>query len=182
MNEAMDMVNEATLIKNAQQGDAQALEELWNRFTPKLFGYLINLTKNRQLAEDLLQNTWLKAIAALPNYQARGVGLGGWLFTIAKNECRQHWRQPASTKEVPLDESIHDQSTHMKNNLETKLFVEKILADLSDDDQEILRLRYIADLPIADIAQVLNLNFVTVRVRVHRAITRARTVLKSQTL
>ncbi len=67
-----------------------------------------------------------------------------------------------------------------REGLEDKILTDQILFNLSEDDREILRLRYIADLPLSDIARVLNLNFVTVRVRVHRALARARAALDSQ--
>jgi RNA polymerase sigma factor (sigma-70 family) len=54
---------------------------------------------------------------------------------------------------------------------------EQVLATLGEEDREILRLRYIADLSVKDIASVMQLNFVTVRVRIHRALARARVAL-----
>lgn len=176
----MSYSDELALITKIQQGDKQALGKLWDIFTPKLFGYLVNTLKDRALAEDLLQSTWLNAIKALPRFEPRGMSVGGWLFAIAKNECRQHWRK--DNREVPLDLTVHDTAQNKSNELVTKLAVEKILATLSTDDQEILRLRYIADLPTTDIAKLLNLNFATVRVRIHRAISRARKSLITQNL
>ena len=77
---------------------------------------------------------------------------------------------------------MHDRRQSESTNMHDKLDVEKLLATLSEDDREILRLRYIADLPTADIAKILHLNFVTARVRIHRAIAHARAATMSQTL
>lgn len=167
------------LIKKAQDGGREALSQLWDKITPKLFGYLINTLKNRQLAEDLLQTTWLKAIAALPKFQDRGNGMEAWLFAIARNECRQHWRK--GEREVPLDNSAYDVPDTRKEGTEQQILVEQLLNKLPEDDRELLRLRYIADLPITDIARILNINFVAVRVRLHRALKRARAAYNPQT-
>ena len=51
----MDQQQELTLVKRAQSGDKEALGMLWDALTPKLFGYLVNVTRNKTLAEDLLQ-------------------------------------------------------------------------------------------------------------------------------
>lgn len=171
---------ERVLIRKIQSGDRQALTGLWDEFTPKLFGYLVNITHDQVLAEDLLQTTWLKALTALPNYQSQGTSIGGWLFAIARNECRQHWR--TAGREVPLDPVAHDMAAPNNEDLETKLAIEKVFSVLPEDDREILRLRYLADLPVADIANLLRLNFVAVRVRLHRAVTRARRAFINQPL
>lgn len=151
--------------------DREALSRLWDELTPKLYGYLVNTTRDRVLAEDLLQNTWLKAIEALPRFQKRGAGFPAWLFAIARNECRQSWRK--SNREVPFEIERHDKAVPDINS-EDKILVDQMLSKLSEDDRELIRLRYIADLPINDIARILNLNFVTVRVRLHRALAQAK--------
>ncbi len=173
----MSLNEEQALINRAAQGDANAFDALWNAITPKLFGYLVNTVRDHALAEDILQSTWLKAIAALPDFTARGGGVSAWLFTIAKNECREHWRK--SGRETPLDDEAHDRAADAAENHEEKLLIEQTLAALSENDREILRLRYVADLSMNEIAQVLKLNFVTVRVRVHRALAHAREVLST---
>lgn len=148
-----------------------ALGRLWDELTPKLFGYLVNITRDPVLAEDLLQSTWLKAIEALPKYRERGLHFSSWLFAVARNECRQHWRK--SNREVPFDQAVHDRESNNSSS-DDKILVDQMLSRLSEDDRELIRLRYIADLPINDIARILDLNFVTVRVRLHRALVRAK--------
>ena len=168
----MSSAEERALLQRAQGGDREALGLLWDDLTPKLFGYLINVTRDKALAEDLLQNTWLRAVQALPKFQQRNVSLSAWLFAIARNELRQHWRK--SGREVAFDEALHDQTTENSEE-QDKIEVERILKLLSEDDREIIRLRYIADLPVSEIAKVLNINYVAVRVRLHRAIKRCQT-------
>jgi len=170
----MNLQQEQELVLKAQAGDREALGALWDAFTPKLFGYLINTTRDKTLAEDLLQSTWLKAISALPQFKSRGVSLSAWLFAIARNECRQYWRK--SSREETFNPAQHDREVG-NNQQDDNLLVGQILSKLSFDDREIIRLRYIADLSVNDIAKVLNINFVAVRVRLHRAIARARQAL-----
>ncbi len=172
----MNPEQERILVKKAQSGDREALGLLWDNITPKLFGYLINTTRDKALAEDLLQATWVKAIEALPGYKPRGIPVSAWLFAIARNECRQHWRK--GEREVPFDPSLHDAPAKNTNETENTILVEQALEKLSNEDRELLRLRYIADLPHNQIAKILNINFVAVRVRLHRALARAQAALK----
>ena len=143
---------------------------LWDAYTPKLYGYFMNAVRDRALADDLLQQTWTKAIATLDRYEERGHGFGAYLFTIARNECRQYWR--TSGREVDLEraEQLPAPTTDINDALE----VERILAHLSDDDRELLRLRYIADLAVQDIARVLGISVTATSVRLHRTLKRAR--------
>lgn len=173
----MDLKQELGLIKKAQAGNKEALGELWDAITPKLFGYLINSLRDKVIAEDVLQATWLKAIEGLPRFEQRGISISAWLFAIARNECRQHWRK--NKDNVPLDETLHDAIASNNNQTEQTLLIEQLLGKLSEEDRELIRLRYISDLPINEIAKILNINFVAVRVRLHRAIARARAAMDS---
>ena len=173
----MNPQQEQILVNKAQNGDKEALGRLWDELTPKLFGYLVNVTRNKPLAEDLLQSVWLKAIEALPRFVHRGAGISAWLFAIARNECKQHWRK--TKYEQPLDDTVREESRDDSGEVQDRILVEQILALLSEDDRELLRLRYIADLPINDIGKILNINFVAVRVRLHRALARARAALET---
>lgn len=152
---------------------SEDLGQLWDELTPKLYGYLVNTLRDPTLAEDILQSTWLRAMEALPKFQQRGVGFGAWLFAIARNECRMHWRK--TNREVPFEPEIHDRAADTQSH--STIDVERMLAALSEEDREIIRLRYIADLPINDIARILNINFIAARVRLHRALQRARATI-----
>jgi RNA polymerase sigma-70 factor, ECF subfamily len=173
----MTLNEEIDLVRKAQQGDQAALGILWDNLTPKLFGYLVNVVRNREMAEDVLQATWLRAIEALPKFQIRGVKFSSWLFAIAKNECRQSWRK--SNREDEQLQAEPGNSVNRNDNLDASLLIEQILNELSENDHELIRLRYIADLTVNDIAKVLNINSIAVRVRLHRAINRARRIIAS---
>ena len=145
------------------------LSKEWDSVTPKLFGYLVNTLRDKALAEDIFQATWVKAIEALPKFEQRGKGFSAWLFAVARNECKQHWRK--ANREVALDPQEHD--IPIDPTVESSVLVEQLLARLPEDDRELLRLRYIADLSMSEIAKILNINFIAVRVRIHRALKRA---------
>ncbi len=150
---------------------------LWDDVTPKLYGYLVNVLHDRNLAEDILQTTWLKAIQALPSFKDRtGASFSSWLFAIARNECKQYWRK--SNREVSFDPEMHDKEV-IESKEENRIFVEQILAQFSENDRELIRLHYIADLSLGDIAKILKINPITVRVRMHRALSFAKLYLKN---
>jgi RNA polymerase sigma-70 factor (ECF subfamily) len=161
----------------AQGGDREAIGQLWDAYTPKLYGFLVNTTRDPDLASDLAQRTWVKCMEALPTYHDRGYAFSAWLFAIARNECRQHWRK--SNREVPLDLELHDvPDRDHRPAAEARDAVERALVHLHEDDRELLRLRYIADLPVKDIARILGISAVAAAVRLHRTQKRMRHVLE----
>jgi len=156
------------------------ISELWDTITPKLYGYLVHTLRDKALAEDILQTTWLKAIEGIDGFGNKGeTNFSAWLFAIARNECKQHWRK--SGREIPFDPLLHDKEDFdSKQQQENKILVEQTLEKLSATDRELINLRYISGLPLNNIAKILKINPVTVRVRMHRAMSSAKLILKNQ--
>ncbi len=173
----MEISEELRLVRRAQAGDREALGLLWDVITPKLYGYLINQLRQKDLAEDICQETWLKAMQALGTFKDRGVRFSAWVFAIARNECRQQWRK--GNREVALDAALDDIDVrNQQSQSDDVLMIDVALNKLSEEEKEIVRLRYIADLSFTDIAGVLNISMVAARVRLHRALAHARVILK----
>ena len=176
----MNIEEELALAARAKAGEKDALGVLWDEITPKLYGYLINSLREPTLAEDILQETWLKAISALPKFRARGIRFSAWLFAIARNECRQHWRRAGREIVGEIREENHPAAlVFPESALKEKIFTEELLKSLPEEDQEMLRLRYVAGLSFKEIAGVLEIAIITARVRAHRALGRARKILKN---
>lgn len=159
------------LILRAQHGDRDAVGLLYDAHTSKLYGYLMNTLRDRTRADDALQTTWLKALDALPRFRFRGAPFSSWLFAIARNVCREQWRSGAH--EVLL-EPEYDRADSREQPDTT--FVERLLAALNESDRELVRLRYIADLQTSEIARVLGISDIAVRVRLHRVIKKLRSL------
>lgn len=171
----MHVKEELALVARAQAGERDALSTLWDNITPKLYGYLCHTLRQTQVAEDVLQETWLKAITALPRFRPRGVRFSAWLFAIARNECRQHWRN-SKQEVIGVEENVAI-SVSDSDTMQEKLLVETVLQRLTKDDCDILTLHYLAGLTFNDIAGILHISPLSARVRSHRALRRARVIL-----
>ena len=173
----MEVGEELKLVAQVKAGEREALALLWDDITPKLYGYLLNQLRQKDLAEDIAQETWLKAMAAMPKFQDRGVRFSAWVFAIARNECKQHWR--GGNKEVAVDMAAEDFADSVHSAPSTDyLLIESTLAKLSVEEKEIIELRYIADLSFKEIAGLLEISMIAARVRLHRALAHARLALK----
>lgn len=171
----MSPEEELSLAARVKAGDKKALGLLWDAITPKLYGYLLNVLRDKTTAEDIFGQTWLKAISKINLFKAMGVRFSAWLFAIARNECKQQWR---TRKYESMGEAIEDEPRSENENHQDKIFVKQILEKMTEDDRELLKLRYIAELSFKEMATVLNISAISARVRVHRALGRARSIIK----
>src|SRR4051812_24719031 len=80
----MDPDSEDALVDRLRDGDAAAFDALYEAYRPRLFGFLLRLTRQRSLAEDLLDETWLRLVAHARTLRA-DTRIGAWLFTVARN-------------------------------------------------------------------------------------------------
>lgn len=173
----MLLEEELALVARAKAGEQAALGTLWDALTPKLYGYLVNTLRDARLAEDLAQDTWLKAIGSLDKFQPRGVRFSAWLFAIARNECKQYWRKGG--REMPIDAEAQEipSPVDFTAGVGDKFEIEKVFKHLTETEQEILRLRYIGELSFKEIAGVLAISPLAARLRVHRTLTKTRALL-----
>jgi RNA polymerase sigma-70 factor (ECF subfamily) len=97
--------DEAALVARAREGDAAAYTELVNRYERKIFRLAKHITQNDEGAEDVLQETFLKAFGHLPDFQGQSK-FYTWLVRIAVNESLMKLRKRKSDRTVPLDEPV----------------------------------------------------------------------------
>jgi len=80
----MDGDDEGVLAARLRAGDSRAFDEAYDRYRPRVFSFLLRLSRSRTLAEDLLDETWLRLVAHARDLRP-GTRLGPWLFTVARN-------------------------------------------------------------------------------------------------
>ena len=93
-------VSDATLIQEYLGGKDTAFEKLYRKYERPLYAFVYRFVGSRESAEDLFQQTWLKVIRGLENYDERGK-FGSWLFGIANHCCIDQVRQKSSESSFP---------------------------------------------------------------------------------
>src|SRR3954454_9901180 len=74
------------LVADVRAGDAEAFAEIFDRYHEPVYRFVVSRVHSPSDAEDLTQLVFVKALEALPRYEARGVPFGGWLFRLARNQ------------------------------------------------------------------------------------------------
>lgn len=170
-------MEEKQLVRLAQEGSPQAFEELVTKYQPKVFSMALSFTRNREAADDLSQEVFLKAYLALPRFHGRSE-FGTWLYRISINHVRDYLRKKGRAKEVPLDDvreisfSDKEQTERAEREKEAearRTLVQRVVQTLPEKYRVILTLRDIQGLAYEEIAGVLRLSPGTVDSRLHRA-------------
>ncbi len=172
----------------AARGDGDAWADLVRACSPRVFALLLRRCRDRDLAEELTQATFVKVVERLDRYEEQGQ-FGAWLFRIALNalhdEMRRRGRQataaggdldhapwghgPVDRERPPLERLTHEEACRQ---------VRLAVAALPQADQEVLHLRFTAGLSFAEIASTLDQPLGTVLARSHRAVDKLRSLMR----
>lgn len=162
--------DEADLIRAAQAGDRPAFAVLVERYWDRLYRWLCRLTRDGSAAEDIVQETFMKAFAAVNSFRA-GSNFRAWLFRIAHNNfvnmrrAERHVRQPL---DVEIAEENQDPVGDLLSREALKLIAEAV-AKLPNDFRVALLLRIEEDLSFREVAEATGTTEETARWRVFKA-------------
>ncbi len=171
----MDREIEVRLVGRLKEGDPAAFDAVYEAYRPRLFGFLVRLSRRRDVAEELLEETWLRLVArkATLNEDAR---LAPWLFAVARN-LYFSWRRSRAvdaTRTSDLDPSWPAPETgaspfESAARAEFERTVERALARLPLRDREVLLLVGVEGLTPSEAAGVCGVTAAALRARLHRA-------------
>ena len=168
--------NDTEIIKSVLNGDQQAYAGLVSRYQNYVFTLVLRFIKNREDAEELSQDIFIKAYRALSNFRGESK-FSTWLYTIANTTCITFLRKKkleihSLDNEKVFETADSKDSGFSANQVEQKSkinMVNKAIALLNADDAEILTLFYKAEQSLEEISTILNLEANTAKVRLHRA-------------
>ena len=170
---------EQELIATAAAGDVDAQAQLYEGYQPLVLGYLIRLLGSVPVAEDLCQDSFLKAFKALPAFRG-DASFKNWLFMIVKHRVADHWKQHYSHLSVSLEDWVgkHDiafvEATPAATGSGEK--IRQILEQLPPDYRAILEYRFLRNYSIKETAAALQITESNAKVRQYRALQLAKQI------
>lgn len=173
--------DEHLLVKAAKAGDQKAFEELVNRYETKIFRLTMNITRNREDAEDAMQDAFLKSYSHLKDFNEDS-RFYTWLVRIAANEALMRLRK-RRPNQFSLDEPIEAEEEFMPRELEDwgpspeqrfaqtemKEILSKVIDTLTPDFRVVFVLRDVEDLSTEETAKTLGISVPAVKSRLLRA-------------
>ncbi len=180
-------IPDAVLVKNYIAGDESALTILINRHQSKIYGFIYSKISDRDISDDIFQDTFIKVIKTLKmnSYNEEGKFLP-WVMRIAHNLIIDHFRK---NKKMPMFRetetfSIFSIMSDNVPNIESKLISEQVVSDLKkiieelpDDQKEVLMMRIYQDLSFKEISEITGVSINTALGRMRYALMNLRKVI-----
>src|SRR5215208_718250 len=168
------------LARRVSDGDSAAFQTLYESHLDTIYRYVYYKVGNGQLAEDLTQHIFMKAWEAINRYQWRELPFQHWLLRLARNTVIDHYRstKPANASLLdPIGDGVDPEAELAQTEMIQTL--QEAVRQLPDEQREVIVLRFIEQMPHADVALHLGKSAATVRVIQHRALQALRKLLEA---
>ena len=157
------------LAERSKAGSLDAFEQLVLRYENRIFNFFWRFTGNHHDAEDLTQETFVRAHRSLQRYNS-SFSFSAWLFTIARRTGANHFRSAEHFEELPTDEAsaVESPATALERKDEQNS-IWRLVRTLKPKLAQALWLRYAEGFSIAETARIMRTNQIHVKVMLHRA-------------
>lgn len=168
------MLDDIQIVKSYLNGNREVLDTLIERYKLTLYRFCYHLTSNKHEADDLFQDTWVRAVEKIRQYDdSRAFNV--WLFSIAMNRYRDKYRRAkrwlGKFTDIPGEniESEEPIASEQMEDKETKAILVKCINELKDSYRIPLFLYYYKEISYEDIAKILDIPLGTVKSRLNSA-------------
>ncbi|MEP1093760.1 MAG: sigma-70 family RNA polymerase sigma factor [Cyclobacteriaceae bacterium] len=171
-------MSEESLMLAVKEGDLKQASGLFDLYNQQLYNFFAKITYDRDLAQDLTQNVFLRLIKFRHTYK-EVMRFKPWIYQIARNVFADHYRKSKTLKNENVDiemvgESIEDIDESLARNEQERILYLS-MDRLKMEDREILLMSKFQKMKYEEISQVLETSVSAVKVKVHRAIKRLQT-------
>jgi RNA polymerase sigma-70 factor (ECF subfamily) len=170
------------LVGRAQSRDPGAISELYDRYARLILRYIYLRVGEHELAQDLTQEVFIKVIYGIERFEYRDEkSFLGWLYTIAANVLHSHQRRrrPISTSFDLQDDLVDQRSQDNARTITDRVALQQAIEQLTKDQQQVLTLRFFADMSNSEIAGILRRTEGAIKALQHRALQSLQRILKS---
>ncbi len=179
----IDSIDEDQALVAAARRDTQAAGRLYDKYYSDVLGYIYHCTLDGTVAEDLTSNVFLAAFRHLARYRWRQVSFfRAWLYRIATNEVRMHWRRQRRVKIIGLQPDGDRQAAEQSADdgiaaAEQYRLLHKALLELRLKYRTVIILRYFEGKTIAEICEITGKKEGTVKCQLHRGLAQLQDIL-----
>ncbi len=172
------------LVTRAQGGDGDAFGQLYDRYVDLIYRFIYYRLPDRGQAEDLTSETFVRALRRIGTISYQGRDVAAWFVTIARNLVLDHVKSARYRMEITTDEftdAAHGDSTEAQ--VLATLTNERLLgavAELSDEQQECITLRFLHGMNVAETAEIMGKNDGAIKALQHRAVKRLHALLAEE--
>lgn len=170
-----------SLVKAALSGDQQAYQQLVDKYRNPLYFHILKLVRNRDVVDDLVQETFLKAFDCLQSYN-KDYAFSTWLYRIATNHSIDYLRkkklstlsidEPVKGKEGEMKMELTDEDSYTDREIirkQRRAMIRDAIESLPEKYRIVIRMRHMEEMSYEEIAEELNLPLGTIKAHIFRA-------------
>jgi RNA polymerase sigma-70 factor (ECF subfamily) len=143
--------DDRTLLE-AAQADSARFVEIYDRFVDRIYAFVSRRTGSRAAAEDITSQVFEQALRTIGRFEWRGLPLSAWLFRIASNAVADHWRDRRLEADEPLPDPPDSREIE---DLERRISLYEHVDRLPGLQRQVIRMRFIEEKSIRDVAAAL---------------------------
>lgn len=170
---------EEELVQLLKQRNKDAISYLYDHYSPALYSVIVSIIPDRDLANDILQEVFIKIWRQIETYDAGKGRLFTWMMQVTRNTSLDVIRSKSyktSQKNLPLEESVYDIGSVEYNP--DRLGLRKLVYQLKQEHRQLLELAYFQGFTHDEIAQALDIPLGTVKTRLRNALIQLRILFK----
>lgn len=174
----MQQLQDPDIIQLVLKGQQQAYSVLVERYQHFVFTIALRYVQNREEAEELAQDTFVKAYRSLADFKGQSK-FSTWLYAITTNTCMSHNRKKKESI-VSLEERHEFIAADHKDNKTSQALIRQALQHLPEGDAQVITLFYLAEQSLDETGQILGLSLSNVKVKLFRARQKLRDILEQK--
>ena len=168
------------LINRARMGDVEVITALYEHYHLSLFRYLYYRVGDRHTAEDLTSEVFERMLRFIAGFKPPSASFQSWLFQIARNLATDHFRKMDVRNHLELEENMSVNQAALDESVDQQLTSESLrraLVRLTDEQRDVILMRFVAGMPIAETATALSKSEDSVKGLQRRALISLRKIL-----
>jgi len=176
--------NEEKYIKLAKSGKAESFGFLYDAYHERIYRFVYLKVSQKEEAEDITHQVFLSAWQNIKNYNSRGFPFTSWLYQIAKNKIIDYYRSNKPRISIELVSEKNMEASLIADPSSTNFIeiesVKKAISKLTPEQQDVLIMRFIEDLPIKEVAATLNKTVGAIKLIQFRAVNKLKQILNTK--
>lgn len=167
------------LAERMKEGDRQAAGEIYDYFSPLIYRFVLARIANRHLAEDLMQDIFVKVVSKIDTFNQEMGSFSGWIWQITRNTLIDYYREKKEKSFSDFEDVENAFST--PDNIYKKMEISRIMTlvkDFNEEDRELFSLYYLSDLSYKDISKITKRSEGALRVAAHRLLKKIKGIMK----
>ncbi len=165
-----ELLAESKLVEAAKKSPAK-FEALYNTYYERIFRFAYQRVDEKEVAFDITQQVFMKAMVNLKTYEYRGLPFSAWLYRIAQNELNQLFRKNSAHRSVNIDET---DLRHMVDEMQADALEEyskklpDVISELDEEDLQLVEMRFFEKRAFREIADILDITENNAKVKLYR--------------